>query len=77
MLHSRRRMQSGSAVPRVDISAPMDTKLSTFHRELTETCTDVMARYMFGNFAPLPQRSDMMYLWQAVKYNIVFHLKTV
>ena len=49
-------MQSGSAVSRSEVNAPMDGKLSQFHRELTETCTDVMARYAFGNFSPLPHR---------------------
>jgi len=49
-------MQSGSAVSRSDVNAPVDEKLSQFHRELTETCTDVMARYTFGNFSALPQR---------------------
>ncbi|XP_060567265.1 tuberin-like isoform X2 [Ruditapes philippinarum] len=58
-LRSRRRMQSGSAVQRSEVNAPMDGKLSQFHRELTETCTDVMARYAFGNFSPLPHRSNM------------------
>ncbi|XP_053386314.1 tuberin-like isoform X2 [Mercenaria mercenaria] len=58
-LRSRRRMQSGSAVSRSEVNAPVDEKLSQFHRELTETCTDVMARYTFGNFSPLPHRSHM------------------
>ncbi|KAL4240095.1 Tuberous sclerosis 2-like protein [Mactra antiquata] len=58
-LRSRRRMQSGSAVSRSEVNAPVDEKLSQFHRELTETCTDVMARYTFGNFSPIPHRSHM------------------
>ncbi|KAH3862473.1 hypothetical protein DPMN_025440 [Dreissena polymorpha] len=56
---SRRRMQSGSAISRSDVHAPVDEKLAQFHRELTETCTDMMARYTFGNFSALPHRSHM------------------
>ncbi|XP_052262650.1 tuberin-like isoform X2 [Dreissena polymorpha] len=58
-LRSRRRMQSGSAISRSDVHAPVDEKLAQFHRELTETCTDMMARYTFGNFSALPHRSHM------------------
>ncbi|XP_052788101.1 tuberin-like isoform X2 [Mya arenaria] len=58
-LRSRRRMQSGSAVSRSEVNAPIDNRLSQFHRELTETCTDIMARYTFGNFSALPRRSHM------------------
>ncbi|MEQ2181426.1 hypothetical protein GOODEAATRI_011440 [Goodea atripinnis] len=35
-----------------------DEGLKTVHLELTETCLDMMARYVFSNFSALPKRSD-------------------
>ncbi|XP_046568318.1 tuberin-like [Haliotis rubra] len=55
----RRRMVSGSAVTKRD-PPPVDEKMTLFHRELTETCTDVMARYTFANFAAVPHRSQLV-----------------
>lgn len=55
-------MQSGSAVSRSEVNAPVDEKLSQFHRELTETCTDVMARYTFANFSALPHRFETPFI---------------
>ncbi|XP_076845462.1 tuberin isoform X2 [Brachyhypopomus gauderio] len=34
-----------------------DDVLKTVHLELTETCLDMMARYVFSNFSALPKRS--------------------
>lgn len=34
-----------------------DEGLKTVHLELTETCLDMMARYVFSNFSALPKRS--------------------
>uniref|UniRef100_A0A4W4GN09 Tuberin n=1 Tax=Electrophorus electricus TaxID=8005 RepID=A0A4W4GN09_ELEEL len=34
-----------------------DDALKTVHLELTETCLDMMARYVFSNFSALPKRS--------------------
>ncbi|XP_071106055.1 tuberin-like isoform X2 [Haliotis cracherodii] len=55
----RRRMVSGSALTKRD-PPPVDEKMTLFHRELTETCTDVMARYAFANFAAVPHRSQLV-----------------
>lgn len=33
-----------------------DEGLKTVHLELTETCLDMMARYVFSNFSALPKR---------------------
>ncbi|XP_067671125.1 tuberin-like isoform X1 [Haliotis asinina] len=55
----RRRMVSGSALTKRD-PPPVDEKMTLFHRELTETCTDVMARYTFANFAAVPHRSQLV-----------------
>ncbi|RXM33739.1 Tuberin [Acipenser ruthenus] len=38
--------------------AQADDGLRTVHLELTETCLDMMARYVFSNFCALPKRSD-------------------
>ena len=52
-------MVSGSAIVRSDSKPPVDEKMSQFHKELTETITDVMARYTFGNFSPIPHRYSL------------------
>lgn len=36
-----------------------DDGLKTVHLELTETCLDMMARYVFSNFSALPKRSPI------------------
>ncbi|XP_053471231.1 tuberin isoform X2 [Ictalurus furcatus] len=36
-----------------------DDTLKTVHLELTETCLDMMARYVFSNFSALPKRSPI------------------
>lgn len=36
-----------------------DEELKTVHLELTETCLDMMARYVFSNFSALPKRSPI------------------
>uniref|UniRef100_A0A8C2IN61 Tuberin n=1 Tax=Cyprinus carpio TaxID=7962 RepID=A0A8C2IN61_CYPCA len=36
-----------------------DDALKTVHLELTETCLDMMARYVFSNFSALPKRSPV------------------
>lgn len=35
-----------------------DEGLKTVHLELTETCLDMMARYVFSNFSALPKRLE-------------------
>ncbi|XP_035825381.1 tuberin isoform X2 [Aplysia californica] len=55
----RRRNISGIEGVRNDGRIPMDEKMSQFHKELTETCVDMMARYAYGNFTALPKRSPM------------------
>ncbi|GFS23751.1 tuberin-like [Elysia marginata] len=55
----RRRYVSGKEGTRNDGQIPMDEKMSQFHKELTETCLDMMARYSFGNFNALPKRSPV------------------
>ncbi|XP_021346642.1 tuberin-like isoform X7 [Mizuhopecten yessoensis] len=57
-LSSRRRMLSGSSISRQRYHPPVDDKMSQFHKELTETCTDFMARYTFANYNAVPHRSQ-------------------
>ncbi|KAK3091724.1 hypothetical protein FSP39_022166 [Pinctada imbricata] len=58
-LRSRRRMLSGVTRVHQDFHPPVDNKDFQFHMELTETCSDVMARYAFGNFNAIPNRSPV------------------
>ncbi|XP_054991382.1 tuberin isoform X2 [Sorex araneus] len=39
--------------------AQADDNLKTLHLELTETCLDMMARYVFSNFTAVPKRSPV------------------
>ncbi|XP_045142049.1 tuberin isoform X3 [Echinops telfairi] len=39
--------------------AQADGSLRTLHLELTETCLDMMARYVFSNFTAVPKRSPV------------------
>ncbi|XP_072125170.1 tuberin isoform X5 [Mobula birostris] len=39
--------------------AEAEDSLKTVHLELTETCLDMMARYVFSNFSALPKRSPV------------------
>ncbi len=55
------RMQTSSTTSSLgsaDENAVMqaDDALKTVHLELTETCLDMMARYVFSNFSTLPKR---------------------
>uniref|UniRef100_A0A1A8ITX1 Tuberin n=1 Tax=Nothobranchius kuhntae TaxID=321403 RepID=A0A1A8ITX1_NOTKU len=62
--HANRRMHTstttcslGSADENAVTQA--DEGLKTVHLELTETCLDMMARYVFSNFSALPKRSPI------------------
>ncbi|MGH0137685.1 UNVERIFIED_CONTAM: hypothetical protein FKN15_021798 [Acipenser sinensis] len=62
--HAVRRMQTSmttSSQGSADESsmAQADDDLRTVHLELTETCLDMMARYVFSNFCALPKRSPL------------------
>ncbi|KAK0049216.1 tuberin [Biomphalaria pfeifferi] len=57
--HRRRRNMTGIEGIRNDGRIPMDEKMSQFHKELTETCVDMMSRYAFGNFSALPVRTPV------------------
>ncbi|KAF4075380.1 hypothetical protein AMELA_G00234040 [Ameiurus melas] len=62
--HAVRRMQTStttSSLGSADENAVMqaDDTLKTVHLELTETCLDMMARYVFSNFSALPKRSPI------------------
>ncbi|RXM27679.1 Tuberin [Acipenser ruthenus] len=62
--HAVRRMQTSmttSSLGSADESsvAQADDVLRTVHLELTETCLDMMARYVFSNFSTLPKRSPV------------------
>ncbi|XP_052462248.1 tuberin isoform X3 [Carassius gibelio] len=62
--HAVRRMQMSSttcSLGSADENAVMqaDDALKTVHLELTETCLDMMARYVFSNFSALPKRSPV------------------
>lgn len=39
-----------------------DEGLKTVHLELTETCLDMMARYVFSNFSALPKRLEEFFI---------------
>lgn len=39
--------------------AQADDNLKNLHLELTETCLDMMARYVFSNFTAVPKRSPV------------------
>uniref|UniRef100_A0A8C2IKT1 Tuberin n=1 Tax=Cyprinus carpio TaxID=7962 RepID=A0A8C2IKT1_CYPCA len=59
-----KRMQTSSttcSLGSADENAVMqaDDALKTVHLELTETCLDMMARYVFSNFSALPKRSPV------------------
>ncbi|XP_052462294.1 tuberin isoform X6 [Carassius gibelio] len=59
-----KRMQMSSttcSLGSADENAVMqaDDALKTVHLELTETCLDMMARYVFSNFSALPKRSPV------------------
>ncbi|KAL1116001.1 hypothetical protein AAG570_005496 [Ranatra chinensis] len=51
---SRKRERPVST--RLDLKPPIDEKLIEFHRELTETCIDLMAMYTFSTCSPQPKR---------------------
>ncbi|XP_050540898.1 tuberin-like isoform X2 [Daktulosphaira vitifoliae] len=56
---SRRRERSVIGVsrsPMNDLKPPIDDELLTFHKELTETCMDLLARYAFATCSALPKR---------------------
>ncbi|XP_050444478.1 tuberin [Adelges cooleyi] len=56
---SRRRDRSIIGVsrsPMNDLKPPIDDKLLIFHKELTETCMDFLARYAFATCSALPKR---------------------
>ncbi|XP_041961436.1 tuberin isoform X1 [Alosa sapidissima] len=62
--HAVRRMQTSSttcSLGSADENAVLqaDDTLKTVHLELTETCLDMMARYVFSNFSALPKRSPI------------------
>lgn len=41
--------------------AQADDSLKNLHLELTETCLDMMARYVFSNFTAVPKRCVLYY----------------
>lgn len=43
--------------------AQADDSLKTLHLELTETCLDMMARYVFSNFTAVPKRWVQLQSW--------------
>uniref|UniRef100_A0A8C9SA23 Tuberin n=1 Tax=Scleropages formosus TaxID=113540 RepID=A0A8C9SA23_SCLFO len=62
--HAVRRMQTSittSSLGSADENAmaQADDGLKMVHLELTETCLDMMARYVFSNFSALPKRSPI------------------
>ncbi|KAJ8383689.1 hypothetical protein AAFF_G00215310 [Aldrovandia affinis] len=62
--HAVRRMHTSittSSLGSADENAvaQADDGLKTVHLELTETCLDMMARYVFSNFSALPKRSPI------------------
>ncbi|KAK0152082.1 Tuberin [Merluccius polli] len=64
--HAVRRMHTStttSSLGSADENAvtQADEGLKTVHLELTETCLDMMARYVFSNFSALPKRCGWRY----------------
>ncbi|XP_038817289.1 tuberin isoform X1 [Salvelinus namaycush] len=62
--HAVRRMHTSSTTCSLGSSdentvSQADDGLKTVHLELTETCLDMMARYVFSNFSALPKRSPI------------------
>ncbi|XP_069503431.1 tuberin isoform X2 [Ambystoma mexicanum] len=62
--HAVRRMQTSitsSSLGSADESSmsQADDSLKNLHLELTETCLDMMARYVFSNFTAVPKRSPV------------------
>ena len=55
--HDARRVQRCD-VPPPRMPHTQDENRITFHRELMETCADLMSRYTYGNSAPYAQQSD-------------------
>ncbi|CAH1389862.1 unnamed protein product [Nezara viridula] len=55
---SRKRENRPSVSSRLDLKPPMDESLVSFHKELTETCLDLMAMYTFSTCSPIPKRSS-------------------
>lgn len=43
--------------------AQADDNLKNLHLELTETCLDMMARYVFSNFTAVPKRCEGLQNW--------------
>lgn len=43
--------------------AQADDNLKNLHLELTETCLDMMARYVFSNFTAVPKRYEDLQGW--------------
>ncbi len=50
------RMLSGE----IPTKCVQDDNRIMFHRELMETCADLMSRYTYGNSAPYAQQSDIV-----------------
>ncbi|CAL8330550.1 unnamed protein product [Lota lota] len=62
--HAVRRMQTSNTTSSLGSAdentvTQADEGLKTVHLELTETCLDMMARYVFSNFSALPKRSPI------------------
>lgn len=53
---SRKRETRPSVSSRLDLKPPMDESLVSFHKELTETCLDLMSMYTFATCSPVPKR---------------------
>ena len=57
-LFARSKSRAAAAVARSKVlgTVELDETMSTFHKELTETCVDMMARYTFSGCTSLPTR---------------------
>ena len=54
---SRSRVAAANARVRKSVPVtPLDEDLSVFHKELMETCVDMLARYTFSTRANIPKR---------------------
>ncbi len=57
--HDARRSAGNISRPPTDApKSGQDETRIMFHRELMETCADLMSRYTYGNSAPYAQQSD-------------------
>ena len=69
MLLLSRKAQAAAATKKLEQVKP-DDKVMQFHKELMETCIDMMSRFAFSTCATMPKRLD-------VTGHIISHIRVV